>query len=568
MAFSSSRFTTAGSLRGPGAVEILDEAASLLRRTPISIIAIYFFGALPFCLGLIYFCSDMAESTNAETRLPVEALLLAILYFGMKTCQAVFSRRLLALLEGGDAEPWTALRWMRTALLQTIYAGSFVILYPLAMLITIPFAAVNAFYHNISTLATGAKSTLGSSFREAADLAGLWPKQNHLILAVMLLAVMALFLNLAVFVFMVPELLNMFFGVQTVFDQNLWAWNNSSFYLDICVFCFLLLNPVNKAVFVLRCFYGRSRLSGADLRAELRRRDSVRTGSKPARATVPALVLLIALSSLSAQAQQSQAAPAPAASPSAMVDPTAGKLNQAIEKTLRKDEFAWRMPREIQPAGDAGFLTKMLDRFGEYLKKASRKPLKELDDFLKWLFENPNRHDSSNGAFSAMAAFPWRALMVFLAVLVAGILLYVGLRQYRQRRVRPSAGTLKLAPIRTIDLEAEHVRADELPEDSWLALAQQLIERGDLRLALRALYLATLSGLARQELVRLAAAKSNRDYLAELTRRLRGETSVASFFRESVRLFEASWYGTHDVTPATIDTMRNNQQKMRGHVAI
>ena len=82
---------------------------------------------------------------------------------------------------------------------------------------------------------------------------------------------------------------------------------------------------------------------------------------------------------------------------------------------------------------------------------------------------------------------------------------------------------------------------------------------------MRAFYLATLSILAQRELVRLGPAKSNRDYLQEMTRRLRGDTAAVGFFQQNLNLFEASWYGTHDVTSAILDSMRDNHQQVRAH---
>ena len=558
MAPPPSRFTTPSALRGPGAVEILDEAASLLRRTPLSTIAIYFLGALPFAFAVLYFFADMAQSANAETRLPGEALMVALLYFWMKTCQAVFSRKLLALLEGEDSEPWTPARWLNTALLQTIYAGSLVIVYPLALIITIPFAWVNAFYHGISILATGPRSTLGSGLREAGEMAALWPKQNHLIVGTMLLAFLVLFFNLVVFFFLIPQLLNSFFGIETVFGDNSWSLVNSSTFLDILVFSFLLLNPLNKAVFVLRCFYGRARLSGADLRSELRRRKTASVG----RAAVIALVLLLLVPVDISGAPS----PAPATPPPAQTQPAVSGLDQAIQKTLQKDEFAWRLPRESGKADENGAFTKLANRVLEYIKAAFRPIRKLLGKFIKWLFKSSEEdHHSEGSSTPAISEIPWRAILVMLAIVLAGILAYFVLRHFRLRRDGTALAALTPAPLRTVDLEAENVQADELPEDSWLALAQQLIERGELRLALRAFYLATLASLARQQLVRLAAAKSNRDYVTELTRRLRGETSLVPYFRENVQLFEASWYGTHDVTSTIIDAMRSNQRHVQGH---
>jgi hypothetical protein len=547
-------------------MEMLDAAVTLLRQTPVAVWSIYLIGALPFCLGLIYFWFDMIESANAEARLPGEALLLTLLYFWMKTCQAVFSRKLLALLEGEDAEPWTLGRWANTALVQTIFGGSLPMVYPMAILVTIPFGWVNAFYHSISIVGTSRTSTIGSAMREATELSRLWPKQNHLIIGTVLLGVFVLYLNLAIFAVMIPSLLHSFFGIESVFIESRGTWNNSSFYLDIGVFCFLMLNPLNKAVYVLRAFYGRARLSGTDLKAELRRFEGARRGL----AYGPGMAVLLGLALIGTSVvARGDAAPAsvPPAAQSPSADPNAAKLDRAISSTLKKDEFAWRAPREAGPAEQNSFFARMAQALHDWLKAVLKKPMKMLEKFLKWIFDRPNDNDSSDGGFfAAIAAVPWRLVLVILAVILVSVLIYLLMRHLRRPAPRP-LDNLKAAPSRTVDLEAENIQADELPEDSWLALAQQLIERGELRLALRAFYLATLSALARQQLVRLAVGKSNRDYVTELTRRLRGEERVVPLFRENVRLFEASWYGTRDVTPAIIDTMRANQREVGAHVA-
>jgi hypothetical protein len=572
MASPNARFTTAGSVRGPGAMELLDEAAALLRSAPLPVVAIYLLGSLPFWLGVIYFCFDMTQSANAEARMPGEALLLTVLYFWMKTCQAVFARKLLALLEGDDPEPWTARRWLRTALLQAIVAGSLPVVYPMALLATVPFAWVNAFYHNFSVIATGARSTLTESCRESAELARLWPKQNHLMLAILWLAGFVLMFNLAILIFSLPRLLNSFFGIETVFDESVGTWNNSSFYLCLSIFCYLLLNPLNKAVFALRCFYGRSRTSGADLRAELRRRRPLAPLAHIMTVLVLLLVALPARSADPANAPSPSTTPSPAlvaSTPPSSGAPSAttGDLNRAIDRTLKKDEFAWRMPRTNDGSEHDGFFAKLLHRFGNYCASIRDDIGKYLKKFFDWLFDHQSDRNEVEHAGTTFAGFPWRALIIFLSIVALGCLLWLALFHWRRSRMLPAQVLRTLTPVRSVNLEDETVQADELPEDSWLALAQQLIESGEFRLALRALYLATLAALARQELVRLAVTKSNRDYLSELTRRLRGETTIVPFFRENVRLFEASWYGTHDVTTTVIDAMRSNQQQVRGHVA-
>jgi hypothetical protein len=53
----------------------------------------------------------------------------------------------------------------------------------------------------------------------------------------------------------------------------------------------------------------------------------------------------------------------------------------------------------------------------------------------------------------------------------------------------------------------------------WTRLGREFRQRGELRLALRAFYLASLSHLAAKGLVTVARFKSNRDYERELRRR-------------------------------------------------
>ena len=65
------------------------------------------------------------------------------------------------------------------------------------------------------------------------------------------------------------------------------------------------------------------------------------------------------------------------------------------------------------------------------------------------------------------------------------------------------------------DIEDEGVTADQLHTSGWLEMAQDL-EEGDPRLALRALYLASLSFLGERNLIHIASFKSNYEYPTRL----------------------------------------------------
>ena len=111
------------------------------------------------------------------------------------------------------------------------------------------------------------------------------------------------------------------------------------------------------------------------------------------------------------------------------------------------------------------------------------------------------------------------------------------------------------------DLRDERVTADQLPEDGWLQLARELMESGELRLALRAFYLAGLAHLGHRELIQLARHKSNRDYDRELRRRARGKTGTAHRLRRQSASFERVWYGEHTVTPDTLGELPAEPRK-------
>jgi len=113
------------------------------------------------------------------------------------------------------------------------------------------------------------------------------------------------------------------------------------------------------------------------------------------------------------------------------------------------------------------------------------------------------------------------------------------------------------------DLRSENVVADQLPEEGWLRLARELMDAGELRLALRASYLAALAHLGAREFITVARYKSNRDYRGELRRRARARDELITAFDASVRDFERAWYGWHEVTAETLGGFNQYLQTIR-----
>jgi hypothetical protein len=119
-------------------------------------------------------------------------------------------------------------------------------------------------------------------------------------------------------------------------------------------------------------------------------------------------------------------------------------------------------------------------------------------------------------------------------------------------------------PIQPVpDINDDNVGADELPGDSWTKLARELLARGELRLALRAFYLASLAHLAARNLISIARFKSNRDYERELRRRGHSFPGLLSVFGDNLESFERTWYGRHEVNRDLVDRFAVNVERMK-----
>jgi hypothetical protein len=149
-------------------------------------------------------------------------------------------------------------------------------------------------------------------------------------------------------------------------------------------------------------------------------------------------------------------------------------------------------------------------------------------------------------------------LLVALAALIGWVMVRLLRAQATDRAVAEPS------PVPAVpDVSDENIGAEQLPEDGWIQLGRELMERGELRLALRAFYLAGLAHLAGRSLVTLARFKSNLDYERELARRGHAFPGLPEVFRENVSVFDRVWYGAHAVTPGTVEQFTQNLDRIR-----
>lgn len=539
------------------ALDRLEDAVHLLRATPARDHLLWLLGAGPFALGLLYFWTDQSRSITAEESLPLSAFGLALLFLWSRMAQALYAGHLHARLSGTTVSDGVdripSLRRLSVSLIA--WQAPTLALLPVALLLVFPFPFFLAFQQGLIVTAHRSDGSpwrnLSLAFRQAMHRTRQSSRETSLLALVWLVLV----INTGVLLYTLPQLAKLLLGVESALTLNPLAALNTTFVASVVVVATLLIDPVVKAVAVLRDFELESRTTGADLLAALRRIP-----------VAPVLGLLLLLSTVGfPPAMFAADAPHEPSRPrSTPVAPT--DLHRAITDVLERPQFTWRENRpEAIPKDDAPdrntwdrWLAR-LNRFARELGQWMEGPLKAITDWIGRLIGNrtPPTAAPVKLDYSGFIEF----LMWFLLAGGAAVLAVVGVRLWQQHR-RPRESSAQPS-VRAPDMESDDVSAEQLPEDGWLALARDLADRGEHRPALRALYLACLSGLAAQERLHLGRARSNRDYELEVRRRTRDQPQIAETFSEIVRVFERSWYGGRPVTPERFQDVSAAVERLR-----
>jgi hypothetical protein len=220
------------------------------------------------------------------------------------------------------------------------------------------------------------------------------------------------------------------------------------------------------------------------------------------------------------------------------------------------------MPRDtITGEEDVGLFSSFVKGITETVQSWLTPVWKWIRKALEWIINKLSPGSRKLDSIDSSLANSVRVLLYSLIMLVS-CLLIVQLWKIGKRRDRRNAERTEEAAARKPDIENEDTRADELPADSWLDLARDLIAQGEARLALRALYLASLSHLAGLHLITISKSKSNNDYKRELFRNAHAMPEILSLFSENVMLFDRSWYGMYEVTSDVLSMFQKNQTRI------
>lgn len=543
--------------QGKGAFDLIEEAVHLLRTSPLRLLAPYYIGSLPFVLGLLFFWADMSHSAFAAGYCGIASLVMALLFIWMKTWQAIFMRGVKNDLFGITDYAWSGLRVMKLILVQTFIQPSGLILLPVATVLILPFAWFYAFYQNVSMEGDGQSLETHKTIRESWALAKLWSGQNLFILFILALFGFFVFINLGMAMIILPGLLKTFLGVESMFTISGIHILNTTFLMTALGATYLCLDPLVKTIYALRCFYGKSIANGDDLKTDFKRFHIQKKSGL--------LIVILAMILGLANTSQAQKAGNPVAAKKTVVASPVkpDELDRAIKEIMDQDQFTWRMPREKQAMNDQpkGFLGKIMDSINDFLKKTARSIQRAIERFLKWLnklFPEPKEVKQPKDLTWIQST---RAILYFMIAILVCMGLMLGYKLW-QRHKKEKSEIQAEETIATPDLNAAEISPADLVSRKWLTLAENLIKEGSLRLALRAIYLGILAGLAEQGFISIAKYKSNRDYLKELRRREHAVQGLVKIFSEDVGFFDKVWYGMYEVAMQDLNLFRSDYERI------
>jgi hypothetical protein len=541
--------------RGPGGVELLEASVALLRHSPARLLPLYYVGSLPFVLGLLFFWADMSAGAGAHRHLSPSALGLSLLFVWMKCWQTCFCRRIQDGLSGRNPAPWTAARLWRMGSRQAAIQATAFLFLPLGMVVLLPLGWWFAFYQNATALDRGEETGIRELVRKAWAQARLWPEQNHVALTVLTAFAGAVFVNIATALVWAPLLLQRFLGVETALSASPWWVFNTTFLAVAAALVYLCCDPILKAAYSLRCFYGHGLGTGEDIRARLSGSPTLERGLL----VWGALVLVPALFPWELRAAETPGPPAAVVSPEA--------VDRAAEAVMSGPRSSWRLPRapESETSPEAqGWLASFWKWCGERIDALADTLKRWIDAFFEWLFGDPpvQREPGKGGAWAGSVRW-W---MVAIGLICLGAAAVFAWRRLRANPRRAGAADAVPRAVAVADLADERTRADDLPEDRWLDLADRLSREGNWRLALRAHYFAVLSRLAGRSLVTIADHKSNREYGTELSGRAPDLAEVRKGFGRLVTVLDRAWYGGGPAGEEEVREFSRLRERIFSHV--
>ena len=524
---------------GRNALEQIEESIYLLQRQSAAVWFEYLLGAVPFLLALLAFEHDMTVGYRAS-RCAGESLLCALLFCWLNLWKARFSGSLLFSRSSAGASRERS-SFPQCFLFQTIIQTTKLVCLPLAAVAILPFPWVAAFYRSATVEADRPRHTLSGILRKSTAHASWASGSNWIGFFLFALIGIVILMDVLLLLLLLPELVKALTGSESDWTRNAVHALNWQTFLEALVLTWFFLDPALQSFAVVRCFYAEARNDGRDLLAELRR----------VAAFVPLTLVLGAGLTTRLQASETLRTP-PNISQS--------EVDRGIHEALRADEYRWRFSGRAE---GSGFLQTLIHRLGEDVDAALKRIDAWFETFGRWMRKLLHQNGGAETRL-AKPVKPDRSLPWIVGGLAVVITLALVIAVVRKQLQNPLESSVSTGAAPTADLSDENLLAHEVPEEEWLQLARDYIQKGELRLAVRAMYLSNLASLGQRQLITVTRSKSNRLYERELRLRSRAD-ALCEAFASSNRDYERAWFGFHEVTGEGIDKFEKHLQVIRAY---
>ncbi len=538
------------------ALDIIEQAFYLLRKMGVNGLFFYYMGTMPFILGLLYYFNDMSKNAFAHEYCLTASLGMAGLFVWMKTWQAVYSIKTHAYLGGYRLASFSFQKIITLTITQTVIHATALIVLPVAFIVTIPFAWCFAMYQMVLVHDLSSPNGIRARMKESFNAATHYTFLNHMILFIFSGFGPFVFFNIAVTIYSAPFLIKSLLGYESTFTMGGFNMFNTTFLLSAACITHLCIDPLIKIMYVIQKYNFNVQKTGDDLISGVNavQSENEKAGFKKT-ALISVVALFFILPSTPCRAMEN---------PAKKIDTqiiSAQALEDAIQEVTSKREYTWRMPRqEIKQKERTGFFYTVLKWTATQIKKAGEALADWIEKVYKWLKELFGKDEKPLEAEKPQSTVKPGHLALGLIILIVILLFAVIL--HLKKFTRKKENTKKKEKTPMPDIRDENTMADELASDQWLALAKDLVEKGEFRLAIRALYLSTLAQLADHHFIRIAAHKSNRDYLEELSLKAQAKNHLMNDLSGLVRTIDQVWYGMHTVNREIYDDFLSTRKRM------
>lgn len=601
------------------AVDVVDEASLMFRRHLTGPAWVYYVFTVPFVLGAVDFVSSLSAGVVLPGEIARRSFTLCLLFWLKSVGQTFYCRRSMEdLTRARPARPVPA--DLRLALLTGATQALMLPVSILSMFFFVTSGITCSMTQHLFILSAEPGMDLRTAIRKsyARSLEGV--KLQHHFWGLTFVLYFFLYLNLSFFFYILPPLLKTFFNLDTVFSDAGFSMLNSTFIILILGLTYLCIDPIVKLSYVILNYQTGVRRTGLDILARLAElapkfarvlavavvaagaaltpaeaRQTVHRqildgpeDSRPARELrsyyEPLLRGYLALESARRDTSEWIWA-ADLLSETFTVDTvkllkkrigylerrdgsgagivSAGEMDGAIKTVFAADKYRWRVAYEPEPEEKKdGPLHALFEWLGKPVKKVVRWLNVGIKKVLRWFYRillkiSPSTR-SPAGSATSMAYYLELIGLGLIAILAAA--LAIALVRHRKKFIRPAPDDAPLRP----DLEAADVDARAMGLDEWMTLSEQLAGESKFQLALRAVFLATLSRLNEKRLIRFELYKTNTDYLGELHRRTPPEDARRVRFGDMVRIFEKVWYGGRPVSVDLFHSFKAMNQAVVG----